>query len=283
MDDQRYRSDFRTKCYKKLTAEMGLSLFPEKEQPMPRRLKMMINGFLNAHDEEALFVHLERCATNLGFRQFAMGHHVDLLGPPQDAIRVTNYHPGWIDQSLGEGYFAQDPVHRASTRTATGFLWSDVPGMIRLTDKQKIILEAARPYGLAQGYTIPVHVPGEYRGTCSFGADTFDRLRPNALALANMIGPYAFETARRIMRVRRARIEPRSEVPELTERQRDSLVLVARGKGDSEIGALLGISASTAHEHVENVRRAYGNAQRPLLIARALFDGQISYDEVFGR
>ena len=31
------------------------------------------------------------------------------------------------------------------------------------------------------------------------------------------------------------------------------------------------------------VRRAYGNAQRPLLIARALFDGQISFSEVFGR
>jgi LuxR family quorum-sensing system transcriptional regulator CciR len=70
-------------------------------------------------------------------------------------------------------------------------------------------------------------------------------------------------------------------VPILTERQRDALVLIARGKVDVEIGMLLGISPATAHEHVENLRRAYGNPQRAFLVARALFDGQISYREVF--
>jgi len=245
--------------------------------------KKMINGFLSVQMEDQLHLHLEQCAFDLGFRQFAMGHHVDLSGPPQDAIRITNYHPAWIERSLGEGYFVYDPVHLASTRTAMGFLGSDVPTMIRLTQKQKIILDAARPYGLSEGYTIPVHVPGEYRGTCSFGGDSLERLRPNALPIANMIGTYAFEAARRIMRTRRGIPQGLDALPQLTERQRDSLVLVARGKGDPEIGVLLGISAATAHEHVENVRRAYGNAQRPLLIARALFDGQISFSEVFGR
>lgn len=245
--------------------------------------KGMISGFLCAQTEAQLHAHLEQCAFDLGFLQFAMGHHVDLTGPPNDAIRVTNYNPAWIERSLGEGYFVYDPIHLASTRTAMGFLWSDVPSMIRLTQKQKIILAAARPYGLSEGYTIPVHVPGEYRGTCSFGAASLERLRPNALPIANMIGTYAFEAARRIMRTRRGGTDGPPQVPQLTDRQRDSLVLVARGKGDPEIGFLLGISASTAHEHVENVRRAYGNAQRPLLIARALFDGQISYSEVFGR
>lgn len=243
----------------------------------------MIGGFLSVKVEDDLHYHLERCAHALGFRSFAMGHHVDLCGPPQDAIRVTNYDPAWIERSLGDGYFVYDPVHQASTKTAMGFLWSDIPEMIRLTRAQKAVLDAARHYGLSEGYTIPVHVPGEYRGTCSFGAETLDGLRPNALPLANLIGTYAFESARRILRTRRGGSEGPPNVPQLTDRQRDSLVLVARGKGDPEIGALLGISATTAHGHVENVRRAYGNAQRPLLVARALFDGQISYSEVFGR
>lgn len=245
--------------------------------------RAMIAGFLSVTDESELHEHLDRCAAELGFTQFAMGHHVDLVGPPQDAIRVTNYNPAWIERSLGEGYFVHDPVHLASTRTAMGFLWSDMPGMIRLTKRQRFILEAARPYGLSEGYTVPVHVPGEYRGTCSFGAASLDGLRDNGLPFANLIGTYAFEAARRIMRARSPFPERLEALPELTERQRDSLVLVARGKADPEIGVLLGISSATAHEHVENVRRAYGMAQRPLLIARALFDGQISFMEVFGR
>jgi LuxR family quorum-sensing system transcriptional regulator CciR len=245
--------------------------------------KQMIAGFLEVQHEIGLHAHLERCAVELGFDQFAMGHHVDLTGPPQDAIRVTNYHPGWIEQSLGERYFVQDPVHLASTRTAMGFLWSDVPLMINMTERQAQILKAARSYGLREGYTVPVHVPGEYRGTCSFGARSLDDLLANALPIANLIGTYAFEAARRIMRARAPVPTSTDNLPALTERQRDALVLIARGKADPEIGILLGISAATAHEHVENVRRAYGNAQRPLLIARALFDGQISFMDVFGR
>lgn len=245
--------------------------------------KAMIAGFLAARDESDLHGHLERSAVELGFDQFAMGHHVDLLGPPRDAIRLTNYHAGWIDQSLGEGYFTQDPVHLASTRTAMGFLWSDVPTMISMTERQNHILSAARHYGLCNGYTVPVHVPGEYRGTCSFGTRSTEGLRASALPFANLVGSYAFEAARRIMRMRAPVPVSAGAVPALTDRQRDALVLIARGKADPEIGVLLGISAATAHEHVENVRRAYGNAQRPLLIARALFDGQISYMDVFGR
>jgi LuxR family quorum-sensing system transcriptional regulator CciR len=245
--------------------------------------KDALNRLLDARSEDDLHLELERSARSLGFNQFAMGHHVDLESPPDAVIRLTNYDPAWVSRSLGEGYFSADPVHRASMKTATGFLWSDIPEMIRLTPRQSKILASARTYGLNEGYTIPVHVPGEYRGTCSFGAKSLDQLRENALPLANMIGIWAFEAARRILRARRlVPTEPR-DVPNLTERQRDSLVLVARGKADSEIGVLLGISTATAHEHVENVRRAYGYAQRPYLIARALFDGQISFGEIFRR
>jgi LuxR family quorum-sensing system transcriptional regulator CciR len=246
-------------------------------------IRMLVGTFLEVSEEDALAAHLERCAVELGFRQFAMGHHVDLAGPPQDAIRITNYHPGWIEQSLGERHFVHDPLHLASTRTATGFLWSEVPRLIAMTSRQEHILKAARAYGLSEGYCVPVHVPGEYRGTCTFGAPSLSGLRPNALQIAHLVGSYAFEAARRIMRSRRAPPDARSQLPALTDRQRDTLILVARGKADPEIAQLLGISSRTAHEHVENVRKAYGNAQRPLLIARALFDGQISYTEIFGR
>jgi LuxR family quorum-sensing system transcriptional regulator CciR len=245
--------------------------------------KAALARLLQVREESQLHYELERAARDLGFTQFAMGHHVDLLAPADDVIRLTNYDPAWVSQSLGEGYFADDPVHRASMKTAGGFLWSDIPDMVKLTPRQLKILGAARSYGLHEGYTIPVHVPGEYRGTCSFGAESLDRLRPNALPLANMTGIWAFEAARRILRARRRVPAEPQEVPNLTGRQRDSLVLVARGKADSEIGVLLGISSATAHEHVENVRRAYGHAQRPYLIARALFDGQISFGEIFRR
>lgn len=221
---------------------------------------------------------LNRATRDLGFERYALGHHVDLVNPPSEAIRVTNYKQEWIDQALSDHLFIDDPVHHASTRTAVGFRWSDISKLIPLNDRHRMILQAASRHGLCEGYTVPVHVPGEYRGTCSFGAPTTARIEPGSLVHANLVGIYAFETARNI--VRQHGPDGGGNVPKLTGRQRDTLVLVGRGKADGEIATLMGISRATAHEHVENVRRAYGNAQRPNLIARALFDGQISFSEV---
>jgi LuxR family quorum-sensing system transcriptional regulator CciR len=242
-----------------------------------------IADLLGAKSEGDLHSTLEKATFDLGFSQFALGHHVDLAIAPSDAIRLTNYSIGWVERSFGEGYFADDPVHRASMRTAAGFLWTDISKFTDLLPRHHEILAAARSYGLGEGYTVPVHVPGEYQGTCSFAARSLDRLRFNALPIANMIGIWAFEAARKIMRARRTLNGQEVSTPRLTDRQRDSLVLLARGKPDFEIGMLLGISERTAHEHVEKVRKVYGNAQRPLLVARALFDGQISFGDVFRR
>ncbi len=242
-----------------------------------------INRFLAIRDSGQLQERLEAATHDLGFKWYAMGHHVDLRASPEHALRFSNYPSDWVEQALNERFYANDPIHRASTRTATGFLWSEVSSLIRMTPRDRDILKAASRHGLDDGFTVPVHVPGEYRGTCSFGTSARDGLNRAVLPLATMISSYAFEAGRRILRAERPMTGPGAGVPLLTDRQRDALVLVARGKADPEIAQLLGISPATAHEHVENVRRAYGNAQRPFLIVRALFDGQISFSEVLRR
>lgn len=232
-----------------------------------------------ATTEDQLFAALDEATHQLGFEQFAMGHHVDLAHPPEDAIRLTTYNPDWIQLALGRRYFLDDPVHAASNRTAVGFLWSDVPKLISMSERQTGILKTARKFGLAEGYTVPVHVPGEYRGTCSFGAPSLDNLGDHALPSAQLIAAFAFEAARRITRSKRRRGEL-SDIPALTPRQLDCVTLVATGKTDWEIGRILGISQATAHEHVESARRRYGVAKRSQLVIRALFDGQISFSDV---
>jgi LuxR family quorum-sensing system transcriptional regulator CciR len=232
-----------------------------------------------ATTEEQLFGLLDHATHQLGFEQFAMGHHVDLTGPPEDAIRLTTYNPDWIEIALTQRFFVDDPIHAASAKAAVGFLWSAVDKMIELTDRQKSILEAARKYGLADGYTVPVHVPGEYTGTCSFGASSLDNLAPDALPRAQLVGAFAFEAARRIMRAKR-RSKHAEDMPVLTERQLDCVTLVAMGKSDWEIGTILGISPATAHEHIETARRRYGVSKRTQLVIRALFDGQISFSDI---
>ena len=232
-----------------------------------------------ATSEEELYGLLDEATRRLGFEQFAMTHHVDLAGRPDDSIAMATYDPNWIETLIGNKYYLDDPIHAASSKTAVGFLWSDVDKMIALTDRQKDILEQARKFGLAEGFTVPVHVPGEYRGTCSFGARSLEKLAPDALPMAQVIGAFAFEAARRIIRARRVEATL-CQVPALTERQLDCVTLVAMGKTDWEIGRILGISEATAHEHVEAARKRYGVTKRTQLVIRALFDGQITFSDI---
>lgn len=69
----------------------------------------------------------------------------------------------------------------------------------------------------------------------------------------------------------------------LTPRQRDCVVLVARGKSDWEIGRLLGISESTVHKHVEDAKRRYGVTTRIQLVVLSLFEKRLSFADIFGR
>jgi len=215
----------------------------------------------------------------LGFDRFAMGHHIDLARPPDDALRLTNYHPDWIEQSVGGQLFLIDPIHQVSARAQRPFLWTEVPDLIALSDAQRTILDKARAYDLTVGLTVPVNLPGEYQGSCSFGARDFDRLHPYAFPLSDYITRFGFEAARRLLQQQDGR-EP-EPVPHFTAKQRETLILVGRGKTDAEIGAVMGISRTTAHDHVEAGRRAYGNAQRAYMVLRAVYDGVITFADVF--
>jgi len=216
----------------------------------------------------------------LGFDWFAMGHHVDLARPPRQAIRVTNYDPRWIEHVVEQRYFADDPIHAASMRAVTGFRWDALP-LPQLTPRQQYILAQARQYGLVAGYSVPIFLPGEYGGTCSFAGRSFDKLRPYALELSDVVAAAAFECARRLMQAREGGLM--APVPVLKPREREALILVGRGKTDEGIAEVMGITKKTAHGYIENVRLAYGHLSRPSLVLRAVFDNQFSFADAFWR
>jgi LuxR family quorum-sensing system transcriptional regulator CciR len=236
-----------------------------------------LRGAGQVADLEAIMIELTE---RLGFEQFALGHHVDLTRPPEGAIRLTNYAPGWVDQALEKRFFIDDPVHAASARMIRPFGWDEIPRLLRLTDQHREIIERARGFGLVDGFTVPVHLPGEFNGTCTFASKSFENLHPLTFSVAQTVSTFAFECARDLMRLIDGK-EPEA-APPLTDRQRESLILVARGKSDPEIAEVMRISRGTAHDHVEAVRRAYGNAQRPYLILRALYDGNLTFPDVLG-
>lgn len=211
----------------------------------------------------------------LGFQYFALTHHLVVQEPR--AARLHNYPEPWVawfdDNDLG----VTDPVHRASQLTNVGFVWSDVPAMIKLTRADEEVLGRARREGIGDGFTVPAHIPGEASGSCSF-AVTPSRAIPSAqLPIVQLIGAFAFEAARRVNEVRP--VAP-GRPPILTDRQRDCVLWVARGKTDWEIAQILGLSPETVIQHLKLARERYEVSKRALLAVRALFDGLITFSDI---
>lgn len=220
-------------------------------------------------------------ARELGFSFFALTHHVDTSPQSQSAaIRLHNYPREW------EAYFEEkrlgrsDPVHRASQLTTIGFRWVQLPAMIDLTGRDREILGEAARHGIGDGFTVPAHVPGDINGSCSFATEFGRELHVDHLATAQLIGAFSFEAARRLARQRG--LAPRG-MPHVSDRQRDCLIWVARGKSDFEIATILGISPETVHQYVKQARAAFDVVSRSQLVAEALFDGTISFLDIHGR
>lgn len=219
-------------------------------------------------------------AREMGFNYVAIVEHVN-VGERKLALSIETYPDDWRDMVLERRYFSDDPVMALCNQTAMPFAWSEVPQLLTLTARQSEILASARHAGLGDGFTVPINVPGETQGSCNFGVRLGRALPEASRPIAHHLGCFAFEAMRRVHRHEGTAAELARSIdkPKLTQRQLDCVVLVARGKGDWEIGQLLGISDQTVHHHVEAAKRRYGVASRQQLVVRALFDSQITFTD----
>src|SRR3546814_20484501 len=67
----------------------------------------------------------------------------------------------------------------------------------------------------------------------------------------------------------------------LTDRQPDCVLWAARGNTDGEISRILGISHETVIQHLKDARERYDTHKRASLILYALYDGLISFADIF--
>jgi LuxR family transcriptional regulator, quorum-sensing system regulator CciR len=218
---------------------------------------------------------LKDACAQLGFDYFALLHHSSLEGPDSSLVRIDNYPDEWVDELLGEGLAADDPVHLASRRANTGFAWAELGSIIALSRRHRSILSRSARFGLGDGFTVPVNVPGEPSGSCSFAVRRGRSLPGRRLMCAELVGAHAFRAARRIQDLPRRRGRPH-----LSRRELQCLRLVALGKTDVEIALILGIAHETARQYVKRARAAYDVVSRSQLVVHALFDEWVAFDEI---
>ncbi|MBV8687929.1 MAG: autoinducer binding domain-containing protein [Alphaproteobacteria bacterium] len=222
---------------------------------------------------------VEGACSDLGFGHFAIVHHVRFGQPHKGNVRLTNYPLDWLALIREEGR-PFDPVLRAAERMSSGFTWDRLDKILDLTPAEREHLARGAEFGIGQGFTVPNHIPGEALGSCNFVGVAGRPFPDESICAAQALGNFAFEAARRILAQSAEPCDSYIEPAPLSERQRECLMFVGRGKSDSVIGQLLGIKPRTVNEHIEAAKRRYAVATRSQLLVRALFRSEICFTDV---
>ncbi|WP_324698910.1 LuxR family transcriptional regulator [Novosphingobium sp. RL4] len=233
------------------------------------------NDAANLFDLNQVLAHT---AHELGYDYFALTHHVDWRCRVPGAVRLHNYPEAWVQFFDSSGLGGADPVQRASERAGFGFRWHRIGDFIPVSDQDRHIFKMAEEHGIGDGFTVPFHLPGEHMGSCSFAVKPGRTMVAPNLLLAQLIGLYAFDVARRFLDPQVFLMLPRA--PLLTNREAEIARLVAAGKSNKEAGKILGISPHTARQHVSESFGKLGVHDRAALTYRALRSGEISYAQV---
>jgi LuxR family transcriptional regulator, quorum-sensing system regulator CciR len=213
-------------------------------------------------------------AQALGFDYIACMHHLELDAPGPGVVRMSNYPEGLVAAHRAQRWISDDPVVVAAQRSVGGFAWAELGHRITLSSRQRAVLASAAREGLGEGYTVPAHVPGELAGSCSFATRAGRALPAANVPVLPYLGGLVFEAARGLARAH----QPSADLAfQLSDRQLDCIVLMTRGATARQAAARLGVKPDTVEKHIGAAKRRSGARSMAQLVARGLFDGQLTF------
>ena len=156
----------------------------------------------------------------------------------------------WALQYQNYDYVRHDLVPVMARISAQPFTWREALAVGEPTAKQREHYDWAVALGIADCFAVPVHYPGGDFGLCVSIADhsiegAFER---TALHMASLC-------AHQRCRALGGQSEASSSPTPLTPREVECLRWVLKGKSDTDIAKILGISNTTVHFHIERVKK----------------------------
>ena len=220
----------------------------------------------------------EDVLTALGFRYFALCSPLDLDEPPHHSLMLHSYPLDWAKRFGALRLTETDPVLRHAEKSAFPFFWDAQEFRDTLGPAQLKVLAEAQKFGIAHGYTVPIHFSnalGALAASCSVVPGS-EPIGPWSYFTLRLICPYMYVATRRLLYPKQA--HPEQSL--LTRRQRQCLELAALGKSERVAGRILDLHRSTVRGHIERARRRLGVATPIQAIVLALASQQASFATV---
>jgi LuxR family transcriptional activator of conjugal transfer of Ti plasmids len=206
-----------------------------------------------------------RVTQRLGFRWFAY------LRVTDDAPALLSSYPkSWTDRYFDLGYQHLDPVVRRARRESELFSWGGSAPRAVGTREQRRFFDEAMTFGIKSGVTVPIR--GGFGRMAAFTMATDESTAPTERLLSEskdilqLVGLY-FHTHVTTKLGTTVLPEVKSA---LTQRERQCLAWVARGRTVADVAILVGIAPRTVVFHLEKARQKLDAASIAQCVAEAI-------------
>jgi DNA-binding CsgD family transcriptional regulator len=219
---------------------------------------------------------VEAVARDMGFRYYALVHHDDLRQPRPDRVDLKDYPLAVVERLIAQCRYRRDPVIRACIFADGAFVWSDLDQIIKLDRRDRDSFQIGAREGLNDGITVPYARHGDCMGSCTFAGTKQPEQVHRYLGIAQMVGVFAFQAARRLI----GHAPEISNPPRLHPRPRDCVVLAGRGLSNKEIARTLALTPRTVDGYLTEARRLFGAHDRTELLVSAVLAGEVGLHEL---
>jgi DNA-binding CsgD family transcriptional regulator len=230
--------------------------------------------------EELRLLFTEALDKICGFNRFVFTLGTDHwpIGLPAGHAIMSNYPIDWLQYYQENNFTLIDPIRIYGFRHHGPFTWSEVPQKMPLNRKQKQCLYGGIEAGLNNGVCIPLRGPYNQVAGVAAANDTRKGYNdPENLAKFNMLSQQFYWRFVEILKPQNDRM---MSLPKLTDRERDVVAWVARGKNDAEISDVLKISRSYVKKIMEDVRVKYNTTTRTSATLIAIQSGELDVSDL---
>ncbi|MBT2189275.1 helix-turn-helix transcriptional regulator [Sphingobium nicotianae] len=222
---------------------------------------------------------MEVVAWEMDFRHYALIHH-DIGTGLAGRVDLKDYPAAITEHLFGQQRYRRDPVIRGCAFADSAFLWSDLSRIMHLDRNDRASFALGAREGLNEGITVPYVCLGERMGSCTFAGTRRPENAHRYLGAAQMIGIFAFQSARRLVSGERPIAH---SSPRLHPRPRDCVVLAGRGFSNKEIARALCLTPRTVDGYLTEARRLFDAHDRTELVVSAVLAGEVGLHELARR
>ncbi|MGP1346350.1 MAG: LuxR family transcriptional regulator [Phycisphaerales bacterium] len=186
-------------------------------------------------------------------------------------VRTKGYPEEWTRRYIGDELYKRDPIPLHARNHPTPFRWSDIGKMRKLEPDEQSVLDEFRQLDTGDGIAIPVFGPRGRNGYIGIALGT-------EIAAIGEEDLREFQIVAQIAYQRYCELLAADDCEDISLSRRETEILewVARGKSNSSIAKILGISGNTVDTHLRRIYDKLGVSDRTTAAIRGIGCGLIN-------